>query len=190
MRQCIFDKSNNIDSDVVRRGDKDIITGNVSWYAFVPDNPEIFGHIIVTVEQPCIREIISESEEVINEALKRMSEGIKVMSDLIKKIDNVQRIYVAMLGETDSVHMHYHIIPRYGFIDEIEINKWAEKNRFDRGIIEWQRFYSHPTLGFQSLDGFQYLGEIERSYNQAKRVIGEKPSSELIKEIVNRIKNL
>ena len=74
-----------------------------------------------------------------------------------------------MLGETETVHILYHVFPRYGFVSEFEIDKWAEKNRLKKGSSDWQRFYSRPTAGFQSFSGFNYLGEIEKSYNEATR---------------------
>ncbi len=182
MNSCPFDK---VDEKFKKR----VIDQNNAWYAFVPLDPEIFGHVIVTVEKPCIREIVSDDKEIA-EVLQRMSKGIKLMADALYRIENVQRIYIAMLGETETVHIHYHLFPRYDFVSEFEIDKWAERNRLKKGSIEWQRFYSRPTAGFQSVSGFQYLGEIEKSYNEAAKRIGEKPSNEVLEEMAGRLKKL
>ena len=71
-----------------------------------------------------------------------------------------------------------------------EIYEWAEEHKFDKGSYGWRRFYEVPTLGFKSFDGFQYLGEIEKSYDETKRRIGEKPSSNLIRAMAEKIGKL
>ena len=187
MENCPFDNAKeNIGDRVIHRAGRN----NNDWYAFVPDKPEIFGHVIVTVENPCIREIITDNSEIVP-VLQQMSEGIEFMAKVLSRIKNVQRVYIAMLGESEDVHMHYHLFPRYGFVgDECAINSWAKENRLKKGSNEWQEFYSRPTTGFQSRDGFQYLGEIEKTFNEAARRIGKNPSDELLKEIAEKIKNL
>lgn len=186
MKSCDFDK---VEEKIGKRLVYRVTDQGNAWYAFVPQEPEIFGHVIVTVEKPCIREIISNDKEI-TKVLQRMSIGIKSMADVLSRIENVQRIYIAMLGESEKVHMHYHLFPRYDFVSEFEIDKWAKRNRLKKGPIEWQRFYSRPTAGFQSFSGFQYLGEIEKSFNEAARRISEKPSDELLEEMAATIKTL
>ena len=185
MKSCPFDKVENVGNRLVHR----IINQNNGWYAFVPQDAEIFGHVIVTVEKPCLREIISNDKEI-TEVLRRMSKGIKLMADVLSQIENVQRIYIAMLGESEKVHMHYHLFPRYNFVSDFEIDKWAKTHQLKKGSIGWRSFYSRPTAGFHSFDGFQYLGEIERSYNEAFRRIRAKPSDEVLEEMAERIKEL
>jgi len=181
MEGCVFDDSDKLAERVIIKKD--------GWYAFVPDEPEIFGHIIVTVETPCIREVAC-SDKRIPDVLKIMSSGIKFIADLLTEVKDVQRVYIAMLGETDSVHMHCHIIPRYGFVNDSEIAEWAKENRLTKGLLDWQRFYSNPTANFKISDGFRYLGEVENSYNIAKKRIGTKPSIELVKQMAGKIKDM
>ena len=183
MSECVFCKPEEILKKRIIHTDSD------GWYAFVPDEPEIFGHIIVTVKQPHIREIISEDDKTL-ETLQCMTKGVKYIADILRKIKNVQRVYFAMLGETEDVHMHYHVFPRYGFVRDYEIDDWAKEYHLSKGFIAWQRFYSQPTVGFTSLDGFQYLGEIEKAYTIKKREIGSKPSNSLVEEMVEKIINM
>lgn len=186
MKSCPFDE---VEKEIGNRLVHRVTDQNNGWYAFVPLEPEIFGHVIVTVEKPCIREIITDTNEIVP-VLQRMSKGVEFMAKVLSCIENVQRVYIAMLGESEDVHMHYHLFPRYNFVGEFEINTWAERNRLKEGSIEWQRFYSRPTAGFQLSSGFQYLGEIEKSYNEATKRIGNKPSNEVLEEIKRRLKGL
>ena len=40
-----------------------------------------------------------------------------------------------MLGETDPIHMHYHLFPRYGFVNESEINDWSKKYQLNKKYL-------------------------------------------------------
>ena len=183
--KCDFDKAiENIGDRII--GDRDVIKER-GWYAFVPKDASIFGHVLVTVENPCIREITTNNSQTVC-TLEIMATGIKVISDIIKKIDNVQRVYVALLGES-PLHMHYHLLPRYSFIREDEFLYWSNKYRLKKGSVNWQKFYSRPTDGFLHKDGFQYLGEIERTYNEVKKIYGM-PSDELMGEMAGMLSKM
>lgn len=182
MNGCVFDGANNIGDRLVRK--------EKEWYSFVPRDLEIYGHAIVTVEKPCIREIGTNDDKIVD-ALKQMSDGIKHMVNILKEIDNVQRVYVAMLGESNDVHMHYHLIPRYRFKSDVEIDEWTKKNRLRTGNDDcdraWREFYARPTADFHSFEGFQYFGEIEKSYDKVKRRIGRGPSDALLEEMAKKL---
>ncbi|MCJ7570724.1 MAG: hypothetical protein MUO82_02445 [Candidatus Thermoplasmatota archaeon] len=182
------------------------------WYAFIPLEPEIFGHIIVTYaseddkspnikksEFPCQNIICKEDNHNVSnikkdkrdEILKVLDKGVITIVDGLKKIKNVDKVYFAMLGETKRTHMHYHLFPRYGFVNEYELNNWANKDDYtllSEGNIRWKKFYANPTSGFKSFDGFQYLGEIENSYQRAEKSIGKPPTEELLEEMAEKIK--
>jgi len=167
---------------------KRVIDEDKDWHAFIPKDPEIYGHCIVTTKKH-YEDILSSDGK---EALDIMSEGLKIVADKIKKIDEkrIHKVYFAMVGETKKTHMHYHLFPRYRFEHDSEIYEWAEEHKFDKGSYGWQKFYEVPTLGFKSFTGFQYLGEIEKSYDETKRRIGKKPSSDLVKVMVKKIRDL
>lgn len=176
-----------------------IIKDKKDWYAFIPLEPEIFGHVIVTyrtdteLNYPCIQNIICLEDEKRDKILNVLNEGILTLVDGLKKIKNVDKVYFAMLGETENTHMHYHLFPRYGFVNDYELDKWANKKDYTRlsnGSIEWRKFFARPTCGFKSFTGFQYLGEIEASQERTLKCIGKKPSKKLIEEMVNNIKKI
>jgi len=172
---------------------------NETWFAFIPQDPEIFGHCILTYKKS---EHLSHIQHVgcnnINrmDILEILNKGIVTIVDGLKKIKNVEMVYFAMLGETIPTHMHYHLFPRYNIYgDENKLNKWANesnntllsgsKNESD---IQWINFFAKPTCGFSSFKGFQYLGEIEASQERTLKCIGNKPSKKLIKNIAENIK--
>ena len=187
---CCFDNIND---------EGRVITSNSNWYAFVPKAPEIFGHTIVTYrtdeksnKHPHIQNIICKDDKRV-EILKVLDEGIKTLVDGLKEIENVDKIYFAMLGETERTHMHYHLFPRFGFVNEYELINWVNKDklyRLTKGNIRWQKFYANPTCGFKSFDGFQYLGEIEKSYSQARKCIGDDPPKGILKEMAKNIRKI
>lgn len=164
--------------------------GQKGWYAFIPDEPEIFGHIIVTVPSPHVQNI--ENVAPTNYAMIHdMAEGVTLASSHLKKIgEEVKRVYVLMLGESPIVHMHFHLIPRYEFKSNEELSTWSKRINLSRGDTRWNEFYNEPTLNFSISKGFRYTGEVERTYNESKAMIGRKPDYELIIEMANQIKKL
>ena len=111
--------------DKIRAEDRIIIEKN-EWYAFVPQDPEIFGHVIVTYrtdtdsKYPHIQNISCDNEKRIK-ILNILDVGVKTIVDGLKNIKNVEMVYFAMLGETIKTHMHYHLFPRYGFVNDSEL---------------------------------------------------------------------
>jgi diadenosine tetraphosphate (Ap4A) HIT family hydrolase len=93
-----------------------------------------------------------------------------------------------MLGENPSVHIHFHLFPRYGFCNSYERGKWAEEYELLEGEFEWRCFYANPTMNFEYSTGFSYMGEIERRYNDMRDKIGKDPSRELIREMTTKLK--
>ena len=154
-------------------------------YAFVPLDPEIFGHVIVTVESPCIREICEEDGAVVD-VLRANSSTLWKVAMAIRRIPNVERVYVATLGE-DNLHIHHHLLPRYFFCTNDEIERWENGNRFQSLDNCWDRFYSKPTEGFHDYRGFRYLGEIERTYELAKKRIMRGPNRTLVSDMARRL---
>jgi len=159
-------------------GEERIIMEGNDWIAFIPLDPEIFGHCIVTTKHHY--EDITEIDG--KEALDKMSMGVKVMADKIKSLDDnrIKKVYFAVLGETERTHMHYHLFPRYEGKEEL-IQLTSED-------IKWRNFYNNSTKDFEFSTGFQYLGEIEKNYENMKESIGRGPSLELLKEMVNIIR--
>lgn len=181
--KCDFCDINNFKDRIIHKCEKN---GDIQWYVFVPQEPQIFGHIILTLNNPHVEDITS-GEKQIQEVLSKLSGGISYIADLLGKIDNVKKVYLAMLGETPNIHMHYHMFPRYEFANEEEREYWSKRNTLQVGEIEWRKFYSKPTKGFNSLKGFQYLGDIEKFYNRSKESIGVKPSSQFLTKMTSRI---
>jgi diadenosine tetraphosphate (Ap4A) HIT family hydrolase len=177
--------------------DNVIIKKGELWYAFVPKTPEIFGHIITTYSDKgvhCIRNIWEDygefaaiREKNYKNILNSMMEGVRIMSNKMLNIDNVKRYYIAMLGEDSSVHIHFHLFPRYEFLNNDEIAKWAKNNGL--GEEGWKLFYSYPTKNFKFFRGFNYLGEIERKYNDWKwyQMENKDPKPELLKEMKDKL---
>jgi len=182
--ECYFCCANDIDEErIIGKGE------SKEWYAFIPQDPEIYGHCIVTTKNPedhC-EDILDIKGQIV---LNNLVEGVKIVAKMIKGIDpkRIEKVYLAMLGETPKTHMHYHLFPRYRFEHDSEIYKWAEEHKFTNGCYGWRKFYETPTLGFKSFTGFQYLGEIEKLYDETKRRIGDKPSLNLLTEMRDNIK--
>jgi hypothetical protein len=169
------------------------------WYALTPLDPHIFGHVLVTYSnggKNCIHDMWKkvdggwEANRKIREIRESMLEGVRFMSDKMMHIDNVERIYFAMLGEDLSVHMHYHLFPRYGFLSSNELEKWSEKYKLSGGEFEWRRFYATPTMNFEYSTGFCYLCEIARKYDDMKKRIGNNPPKELLNEMTEKLKEI
>lgn len=159
------------------------------WYAFVPLGPEIFGHLIVTIPgPPCIRDIVM-MESAHSKQWRNLNEGVRVCAEKLSKILNVDRVYTAFLGESAEVHVHCHLVPRYGFLNQGEIEAWSKLYGVSEGDTEWRRFYSNPTSGFSSLQGFRYLGEVERTFNEIKECLGH-PSFDILSQIAEKIKGI
>ncbi len=169
------------------------------WYAFVPGDPLIFGHILLTVDRkgnnnvPCEREgpdCIHDMWEVPECILEREIVGVRKCMNGLLEIDNVKRIYLVVAGETDEVHHHFHLLPRYGFKSFEEREKWYEELKLKAGDPKWRNFYRWPTLGMAHKEGFQYLGELERAYGTCKDndYYPDQPSDVLLEEMARKIK--
>lgn len=171
------------------------------WSAFVPPDPEIFGHIIVTYlncdrHKKCIRDISSVEEE--NQyILDSIITGVRIISNKRKNhIDNVDRVYVVMAGEDSSAHLHFHLFPKYGFLNDNDLNnkiaKWVEKYGLSKGEIDWRRFYANPTKNFKFRHDFSYLGEIHQKYDDWKRnkMNDKPPSKDLLIEMKDKLEEI
>lgn len=186
---CDKKKIENIKNRIIHKGGTD-----KKWSAFIPDEPEIFGHIIVTYLNPdkhenCIRDITS-AEEGDQKILNSLIEGVRIISNKMTNIDNVDRVYVVLAGEDRRSHIHFHLFPRYGFLNNNEIVKWAEKCGISEGEIDWRRFYANPTKDFKFRHDFSYLGEIQQKYDDWKtnKMNGKPPSNELLIEMKDILK--
>jgi len=196
---CHFCNIKKIEEEkrIIKKVEMEINNNKETWFAFIPQDPEIFGHCIVTYKKseklPHIQNIGCNNIKRM-EILKILNEGIVTIVDGLKKIKNVEMVYFAMLGETIPTHMHYHLFPRYNILDdEDKLNKWADNNTLlskDDGSNEdfqWIKFFAKPTKGFKSFTGFQYLGEIEASQQYVKNSIGRKPSKNLVEDMAKKI---
>ncbi len=154
---------------------------------FVPDDPEIFGHLLLTTDLRHIPHLDNASAS----DLRMLAPGVVAGAELIRRIDQVTRVYVIVLGEDCSVHLHYHLFPRYDLADSNALLQWGRK--WSLRIPEpWGSFYSRPTAGFEHRKGRCYLGEIERSYNYVKETFagGKKPSPEIARAIATRLEKI
>lgn len=163
------------------------IEQSTKWRAFIPKDPEIFGHTILTPKDhiPSILEVHSKDKEVFQE----LSDALLVCSQKLANVDNVEKIYVVMAGEDPTVHIHYHLFPRFDFLNEDELNLWARNNRISTGELSWRKFYARPTAGYKYFEGFQYVGEIERAYHEYRetRAGNKGPSPTLQKAMAEMI---
>jgi diadenosine tetraphosphate (Ap4A) HIT family hydrolase len=180
---CDFCKKKNMAGRIVL-GRK-----STNWYALVPNDPEVFGHLIVTIPgPPCIRNIVA-MEGKYSAEWKNLNEGVRACARKLAEISNVDRVYTTFLGESAKVHVHCHLVPRYGFLNQGDLDRWSARYGVSKGGIEWRRFYSNPTSGFCHLQGFRYLGEAERTYNETKELYGA-PPSETLHEIAKKIHDM
>jgi len=142
----------------------------------------------LTIYKKCIRDI-SSADDIDQKILNSLMEGVRIISNKLKNIDNVDRVYVVMTGEDPSAHVHFHLFPRYGFLNNNEIAKWAEKNGLSKGEIDWRRFYANPTKNFKYHHDFSYLGEIQQKYDDWKmnKMNGKPPSKELLIEMKEKL---
>ena len=179
---CSFCNKSNMDGRIVLE-----CKGNRRWYAFVPRDPEIFGHVLVTVDKPHVQNIEDTNPHEM-EFMNDISKGIVNVSIGLKRIENVEKVYVLMLGESSDVHMHYHLIPRYKFGSMKDRIAWATEYELIEGKDEWRSFYSRPTMGFTSNEGFRYLGEVERLYNEFVIKSFSVPDERLLGEMTKLLK--
>ena len=157
------------------------------WYAFVPRDPEIFGHVILTTDKGrCIHDLCEVDESI----LKAEIMGVRQMMEKLWQTKKVGRVYVVVAGESEEVHHHFHLLPRYEFESFKEREKWAKEYELDAEDPKWVEFFKWPTLNFEHKEGFQYLGEIERKYNQCKNkeYYPNRPSEGLILEMVGKVR--
>ena len=192
--------------------DKEIVADRIidgldkkDWYAFVPKDPEIFGHIILTTinfQPNCSRgedsnipkcpqeisEIYGNNEEI----FMKMTKGLIECSNKLKKIKPIEKVYILVAGETDGYHIHYHLIPRYEFRSYDERKQLAKKINLTIDDPKWVEFYNWPTKDFKYRQDFRYLGEVEQKYNDCKNneYYPIEPSKEIIEKIVTRINEL
>lgn len=156
------------------------------WYAFVPRDPEIFGHVILTTDKGgCIHDLHEVNENILQGEIV----GIRQIMAKLRRIDNVGRVYVVVAGETPEVHHHFHLFPRYKFESFEQRERFAQKYELEAEDPKWVEFYNWPALEFEHKDGFQYLGEIERKYNECKNneYYPNRPSENLRLEMVEEL---
>jgi diadenosine tetraphosphate (Ap4A) HIT family hydrolase len=74
-----------------RRKEGKILDEGDLWYALIPKDPEIFGHIIVTYSDEgkhCIRNIWEVNSEDEKRILNSMIEGVRTVSEKMINIGN------------------------------------------------------------------------------------------------------
>jgi diadenosine tetraphosphate (Ap4A) HIT family hydrolase len=157
-----------------------------NWYTIVPNEPEIFGHLILATD----REHIQNIEDADTAILNGLQEGVLQTARLLRRLKNVKRAYIAVLGESRQVHFHYHFFPRYEFKNRGERAAWS--TTYAPGVSEpWKSFYSNPTANFMHKEGFQYLGEVERTYGDAKKRNKNNPPDFLVvRELARRLQEI
>nr|MDO8080343.1 HIT domain-containing protein [Candidatus Freyarchaeota archaeon] len=166
---------------------KYVVDEDKDWYAFVPQEPEIFGHIILTTDKgSCTHDMQDVDEKILQAEIL----GIRQMMRKLHKIDNVGRVYVVVAGESLGVHHHFHLLPRYEFKSSEDRKKWAQSNEIKAEDPKWVEFYRWSTSDFSHKEGFQYLGEIERKYNEYKNneYYPNIPSDDLRLAMVDKLK--
>lgn len=194
---CDQKKIEDIQERIIREDARD-----KKWSAFVPREPEIFGHIIVTYlnyggDKKCIRDISSVEEEN-HYILDSIITGVRIISNKLKNNDNLfaDRVYVVMAGEDSSAHLHFHLFPKYGFLNDNDFNnkiaKWAEKYGLSKGEIGWRRFYANPTKNFKFRYDFSYLGEIQQKYDNWKwyQMNDDSSSKDLLIEMKDKLEEI
>lgn len=114
-----------------------------------------------------------------------------MMAKLVK-LDGIGRVYVVIAGETQDVHHHFHLFPRYEFRSYEEREKWANEFNLDTDDPKWIEYFRWPTLSFEHKEGFQYLGEIERKYNERKsnEYYPNRPSDQLRLEMAEKLNGI
>ena len=182
MKGCSFCHKKRMKKFIV---DKDA-SSEEYWYAFVPRDPEIFGHVILTTDKGgCIQDLYKVDESILTAEIV----GVRQTMEKLWKMRNVGRVYVVVAGESEEVHHHFHLLPRYEFKNTEEREKWAEEYCLDAEDPKWVEFFKWPTLNFEHKEGFQYLGEIERKYNQCKNneYYPNRPSEGLRLDMVGKV---
>ena len=165
------------------------------WYTLVPNDPHIFGHILLTIDRNTndekyhVRDFWKIGDK---EVLKEEIYGVVESMVALKRIPCVERIYLVVAGESETLHHHYHLIPRY----KVKCNwaskdygDWTKQCRLENIGLGWGRFYDMPK-SFCHSSGFQYLGELERTYNHFKECVTEKsgPGLSLLREMAEKIR--
>lgn len=168
------------------------------WYAFVPEEPLIFGHILLTAskqptdgEETC-REKYRNLWSVPEEILQKEIVGVRECMNGLLNIPFVERVYLVVAGEERSVHHHFHLVPRYEFRSDEERETWDEDHTLDADDTKWIEFYKSPTIDFKHTEGFQYIGELERVYNECKdnEYYPRTPSRDLLKGMARKIEEI
>lgn len=168
------------------------------WYAFVPEEPLVFGHILLTVgKRPTDREGVCEEKyrnlwSTPKDILQNEIVGVRECMNGLVNIPFVKRVYVVVAGEERSVHHHFHLIPRYEFRSGEERDMWGKEHTLDADDPKWIEFYKSPTMDCKHSEGFQYIGELERVYNECKdnEYYPKTPSKDLLKEMARKIKGI
>lgn len=183
--KCVFCQRKKIEDRIIKHYEEE------EFDVFIPKDPQIFGHLLLTrIGPPCLGKLENPEKEL-HEKINILSEGtMTVAKDFIKRDTKIDKVYIVVMGESESFHFHYHLIPRYGFLNDNEIDKWTEKYGIEKGSIEWRQFYARPTLGFRHFHGYRYLGEMERTFNEAKDRFKGNPPDEILLEMKKNVEEL
>ena len=174
-----------------------IVAEGQMWYAFVPMDPRIFGHIILTVDRN-EEGVKYHKQDIWDVKSEVLGEEIVAARDCMRglgKIPWVERIYLVVAGESKCVHHHYHLMPRYkrhrDWNDE-DIRQWKEKCRLERGDPMWRCFYNNMPRKMHNWHGFQYLGELEHRYNdfRTRSAFGEGPGLDILEDMADRVETI
>jgi len=106
-------------------------------WVFVPREPEAFGHLVVVAGKHYLdisdKELAKDTKHLI-QMLKLISKLCVKMKKHLKFDERVcKKVYVSTLCETDNMHLHFHLIPRfdgdrtgfkYLFEKELEGTRW------------------------------------------------------------------
>ena len=171
-----------------------IIAERQRWYAFVPEDPRIFGHIILTVdpeekgEKHCVHDIWNVEDEVLSGEIIAARDCMRGL----KEIPFVERVYLVVAGESERVHHHYHLIPRYKrHLDwkKEDVPRWKKKCELKEGDSIWRSFYNDMPRKMHNWRGFQYLGELEHEYNDFRThsAFEEGPGLDILEDMAGKV---
>jgi len=123
--------------------------GKKPW-VFVPREPEAFGHLIVAAGKHYTD--ISDKGLATNEGMEHLKQIMSLISKLSLKMKEklkfdekeCEKIYVATLCETENMHLHFHLIPKFkgdrqGFLSlfekELDGARWMLKGSTEEDRI-------------------------------------------------------